>query len=218
MGRKSLASLVESKLPKTFFELTPKQVNRLKEISAVVLGIVATAGVATVSIAAPNALKLIKYLPNERYSRGYYDKDKRAKRKISRAIYYLKSQQYIRLMPSGDDFLMELTQKGKKKVQLINFQTLAFPQDKKWDKSWWFILADIPVEFRGQVDLFRKKLKNLGVMTFQKSVWAYPYNPKNELVFLAKYYGLERYVTTFRATELEVDDEKTLKSFFKSII
>src|SRR3989344_3058978 len=215
MGRKSLAAIVEKNLPKPLFELTPEQVSKLKDISAVILGVIAAAGVAAVSIAAHNALKLLKYLPDEKYSRGYYDKNKRAKRKITRGIYYLKTQGYVELIPHGDDFLMKITQKGRKKLQIVNFQTFTLPKEKKWAKTWWLILADIPVEYKSQIDSFRKKLKELGVFTLQKSVWAYPFNPRDELAFLTKYYGLEQYVITLEATNLDSEDEQNLKNYFK---
>jgi len=58
----------------------------------------------------------------------------------------------------------------------------------------------------------------LGVFTLQKSVWAYPFNPRDELAFLTKYYGLEQYVITLEATNLDSEDEQNLKNYFKSII
>lgn len=218
MTRLSLSKLVEENLPKPLLDLSPQQVAKLKDMSAVVLGVIAALGVATVAIAAPNALKLLKYLPNERYSKGYYDKNRRAKRKITRAIYYLRQQGYVELVPKGEDILMKITQKGRKKLKLINFQSLLLPKDKKWQKTWWFILADIPVEYRSQINSFRKKLKSMGVFTFQKSVWAYPFDPRDEMAFLAKYYRLEKYITALEATNLDPEDEQNLKNYFKLII
>lgn len=218
MSRISLSKLVEANLPQPLIDLSPEQVTKLKDMSAVMLGVIAALGVATIAIAAPNVLKLLKYLPNERYSRGYYSKSKRAKRKITRVIYYLRQQGYVELAPKREDFLMKITQKGRKKLKLINFQSLQLPKSKKWQKTWWFILADIPVEYRSQINSFRKKLKSMGVLTFQKSVWAYPFDPRDELTFLAKYYGLEKYITAVEATKLDTEDEYKLKNHFKSLL
>lgn len=49
-------------------------------------------------------------------------------------------------------------------------------------------------------------------------MWAYPFNPRDELAFLTKYYGLEQYVITLEATNLDSEDEQNLKNYFKSII
>ena len=99
----------------------------------------------------------------------------------------------------------------------ISFRGLKLKKERKWSGTWWIVLADIPVEFRSQINLFRKKIKSLGMRTLQRSVWIYPYDPSDEIAFLAKYYGLERFITTIEVKTLEAEDEQNFKHHFKKI-
>ncbi len=218
MSKASLAKIIEANLPKPLLNLTPEQVSRLKDMSAITLGVIASLGITTVALVAPNALKLLKLLPNQKYTKGYLHQTKRSKKKISRVIYYLRQHNYIQLLPKGDDFLVKITQKGRKKLKLLNLQSLSLPKNNQWKKTWWFILADIPIEFRSQINSFRKKIKSIGAYSFQKSIWVYPFDPRDELAFLSKYYGLDPYITFLEATNLDPEDEHRLKHHFKSII
>ena len=137
---------------------------------------------------------------------------------MAETFYYLRRHGYIELIPQGEDMLMKLTQKGKERVVKMNYRRIKISRNAKWDNNWWFVIADIPTELRTQANLFRKKLKELGLFTLQRSVWVYPFDPRNELAFIAKTCGLEQYITTFKAQELESEDEYNLKNFFKGIL
>ncbi len=181
----------------------------------VLLGIGAVLGIASIAVIAPNALKLVNQAKWVRRTyRSLASKKRDQKNKIVNTFYYLKRNGYVELIPNGNDYLMKITRKGQEKLSEINIRTLTIGHTNKWEGSWWVIIADIPTEMRSQAHSFRKKIKELGLYTLQRSVWVYPFDPRDEISFIAGLNGLERYITSFKATELENEDEEKLKHFF----
>jgi hypothetical protein len=214
--RLNILQTLETSLPKARLQMTEAQVEQLRNIAEVILGMTAVVGVASLAVIAPNALQLInkaKWVKNT--FKGYGTKRRDQKRKIARAFYYLRQQNYVEIIPHGDVFLVKITRYGKKKVAEMELRGLKLNKQPKWDGNWWLVLADIPVKYRSQINSFRSKIKDLGMRTLQKSVWIYPFDPSDEISFLAKYYGLERFITIIEAKTLEKEDEKNLKSHFK---
>ena len=211
-----ISKAIKQNLPKDFIPLNRKQIESLKNIGGIILGLVAVASLITVAAVAPNALQLIDKAKWARKTyRNWETKRKEQSRKISQTFYYLKSKNYIKLEPKGKDFLIKISAKGRKKLLQLNFESLAIPQSPKWDGKWWLALSDIPTELRSQADLFRDKVKSIGLKTLQRSVWIHPFDPRNEIAFIAEHYGLSKYVTTLKVDFLDPEDEVNAKNFFK---
>lgn len=67
-------------------------------------------------------------------------------------------------------------------------------EEKEWDGRWRLVFWDIPEENRAARDVLRDKLKQLGFIRWQKSVWA---SKKNCTDILRKYIqglGIENWV------------------------
>jgi len=211
-----ISQAIKQTLPKDIISLTPSQIGRLKNIGEVILGLVGVAGIVSLAAIAPNALQLIDKAAWVRKTyKNRLSKRKEQNRKLSQTFYYLKSNGYIQMEPAKDGFIVKITAKGREKTLQLNFQSMGLPKTKQWDKKWWVILSDIPTDLRSQSDLFRKKIKSLGMMTLQRSVWIYPFDPRDEIAFVAKYYGLENYVTYIKAETLDQEDERAAKHFFE---
>lgn len=116
-------------------------------------------------------------------------------RNISRAIYKLKKRRQIKIVKSGSKTVIKLTERGRKRKLEYEYENIKLFQLKKWDKSWRLLMFDIPDEARTIRDGFRDKLKNLGFIPFQKSVWVYPYPCENEIDFITEYLGIAKYLT-----------------------
>jgi len=211
----SLAKAIGSKIKKPLFELSESQIAALKSASEVVLAVVAVLGIAAVSIAAPNALAGIHKIAKlaNKFSRL---NTKQKKRHLTKTFYYLKDSGLIEISPKdGGDFEVKITAKGRKKITRMNFLRIQVPKTKKWDGRWWLVLADIPTEdYKNQADMFRKKLKNLDLFPLQRTVWAYPYDPRDEIDFIAAHYGIDRFVTCAEVITLDEQDEKKVREHF----
>lgn len=198
------------------FSLSPKQIETFKKITDVALAVIAMAGIATVSIVAPNLLlALDKLFFKKTTDRRLSSKEKQVK--ATRAFYYLKSRGLIRLKSTGSDFKVSLTNLGKNKLSKLNFQAITVPKPSHWDGKWWLIAADIPTKnYRRGADSLRKKLKQMGFHSLQRTLWLYPFNPCREIEFITNYYGIALFVTVMEISRLDEDDERKLKIFFKT--
>ncbi len=190
---------------------TPEEVAKLKTAGSVVLGIVVAAGALTIAAMAPNALQLIKFLPglnkrNKRYSES---------EEIAKAVYYLRDRGYVELLPRGNDYEIRVTKKGHKRILKFDLQKLEVPRPEKWDGKWWIIIADVPINERVHAGYLRDKFKAMCFFPLQKTVWVYPYDPRDQVDFVSSYFSLERFLTILRADKLDPEDEKELTSFFK---
>ncbi len=183
----------------------------IKTAGEVVLSILFAAGTLALAVMAPNAIQLLKYLPGIKRKKTYDSETE-----FVRMVYYLKSRGYIKLQQDGSDFKVKITQKGRKKVIKLNLQNLKIPKSKHWDGKWWLAIADVPVEEKYQADKLRKKLKRLGFYPLQKTVWVFPYDPRDQVDFVSAYYKLDRYLTMLRVDHIDPIDEQDLIKFFKA--
>lgn len=213
--KQTLTKALEKNLPQKAFRLDEGQIQQLKSAGQIVLALAAAAGVVAVAAVAPNALKLFKTVPALR--RGLRKTNRPAAR-IAQTFYYLKRRGYINLLPKDGEILMELTQKGRKRILEMSFENLSIAKEKAWDGKWWFVLADIPTkDYRSQADALRRKIRQLGLYPLQRTVWVYPFDPADEIAFVSGRLLIDRFVTILRADKIEEDDEKVLVAHFKDV-
>lgn len=195
---------------------TQSEIDSLKRVSEIALGVIAVAGIATIALVAPNLLMAIDKL----FLRQGRRLSKREKEiKTAQAFYYLKKTGLIKLKPDQSGIKILLSKLGKKKLQKININLCRVSkQGGKWDKKWWVVAADIPTEdYRKAADLFRKKIKQMGFYPLQRTLWVYPFNPAKEIEFIADYFGIARFVTVMEVSRMDTQDEGDLLSYFKNL-
>lgn len=92
-----------------------------------------------------------------------------------RKIYYWKERGLIETFVEGKDKYIELTKKGKNclKNTILNEIKIKIPD--QWDGKWRMVIFDIPESKRDSRDIIRQKLKQLGFVQLQKSVYIFPY-------------------------------------------
>lgn len=86
---------------------------------------------------------------------------------------------------------IELTQKGKARYLKYQFKNLKLKKKKRWDKKWRIVVFDIPETKRKARDSLRDKLKSLGFLEFQKSIFIFPFPCQNETNFIINFFNLE---------------------------
>ena len=124
-------------------------------------------------------------------------------------LYYLKRLGYI----TSDKSNYTLSLKG---IRLLNEEavwSLTISKPKVWDKKWHLVLFDIPKDKRKRRDAFRLRLKELGLVLYQNSVWIYPYPLQNTIEQIAAFYALHGCVSFITADALT--GEKNLLQHFK---
>jgi len=208
---------MNKELSKTFFELSEGNKQKLKSTAEVILTILGIAGLVAVSVIAPNVLQIMKGLSNSGEYRQRFSKSQiENKKQLISSISSLKHRGYIRIEQKKSGLLLYLTEKGKKRLNKINWNNYRVGQKGKWNGHWWLVLADVPsAEFRYNEDAFRKKLKQMGFYRLQKSVWMYPFDPRAEIDYVSQYFDIGKYVTVMEVINLDPSDKKFAYDYFK---
>jgi len=153
-------------------------------------------------------LNILKSIP--------YQLEKIRKDKIKEAINRLYHSKLIdfREKPDGD-VVLTLTDNGKKKILIYNFDKIKLKRSSKWDGYWRMVIFDIPEYLKKERDFFSKKLKEMGFYSIQKSIFIYPYECKNELDFMIEVLNLRKFVRFILVKEIDIDLH--LRKIFKLI-
>ena len=118
-------------------------------------------------------------------------------------LYYLKRKGFIDMEQNPDgSYMVKTTKMGREKAQKYNLDSLIIEVPKKWDKNWRLVIFDIPAKkYKARYALL-EKLKELGFIMFQRSVWAHPFECKNEIVVVSKAFEVERYIHQITCHEI----------------
>ena len=90
---------------------------------------------------------------------------------------------------------------------------MEIKKSAKWDGKWRMVLFDIPDSDKKIREVLRFHLKRLGFYNYQKSVFIYPHNCKDEIDFLIEFYQIRRYVRQLVVSE--IDNDFHLRKIFK---
>ncbi|MBI4093384.1 hypothetical protein HY417_00315 [Candidatus Kaiserbacteria bacterium] len=133
-----------------------------RRVQQTILNIVGTAGVIAVALAAPNVLKLLKYLPDRSYV-------------VHGAINRLVSKGELRRINRRGKPMLEITDIGRRRLARVAMANHK-PTQREWDGKWRVVIFDIPESMRGKRDMLRRMLLRIGFLQMQKSVWVYPFS------------------------------------------
>lgn len=113
---------------------------------------------------------------------------------IADALYHAKKQKIVSFIENTDGTVtLILTSKGRIKKLRYDLDELDVIAPEKWDGQWRLLMYDIPKKKAREA--FREKLKQLGFVRFQKSVWVHPYPCENEIDFVVAVFEIQKYVT-----------------------
>lgn len=141
-----------------------------------------------------------------------YVKNKEKRKRSSQALWRLKKSSLIIRRETKEGFIVELTEKGKRKVREMQLSTLRIQKPAKWDGMWRVVIFDIPEKIKGARLALTFKLKTLGFLQLQKSVWVHAYPCGKEIEFLTELFDISRYVNLITAKEIK--DDVHLKKYF----
>lgn len=93
-----------------------------------------------------------------------------------------------------DNKKISLTNKGRARRLSYKLKNLRLKQSKKWDGKWRMVLFDIPEAKKKIRDALRRKLKEIGFLEFQKSVFVFPYACRDEINFIINFFDISEFV------------------------
>jgi len=137
-------------------------------------------------------------------------------RKINRSHIYRLSRSlnyrgYIKYKKSNDQIHVSITPKGKQYLKRLEYSDIQLADKGTWDGRWRLILFDIPEPRKRSRDALRRKLKELGCIEVQKSVFAWPFDCWKEIKQVASFLNLEPYIVF---AEAKIKSDKRLKRSF----
>jgi CRISPR-associated endonuclease Cas2 len=154
---------------------------RNTKVQRAVLASVQVAGLLAWIMVAPNTLRLLGPLTKTKKR----DALSATQRLIEKGL--LKStRQGLMLTPAGERYLAS---------------TPVRP--KRWDKKWRVVIFDIPESRKKSRDVLRFRLKQIGFVKLQHSVWVYPYDCEELLTLLKQEYRLGKDVIYLVADVIE---------------
>jgi hypothetical protein len=128
---------------------------------------------------------------------------------ITRKLWDLECAGYV----SRHHNVRALTSCGDALISEEKIWNLAIPTPKKWDGRWRMVLFDIPAKKNKQRNSFRSRLKEMGLVLYQNSVWIYPHPLEKEVQTIAHFYMISNCVLLAVAEKLY--GEEKLKKHFK---
>lgn len=170
-----------------------------------VLKVIGAGLVAGSVVIAPNFAQVIDY---------FDPKGPRERRRIWRAIRYLEEKNSIFIEVEDGREVVRLTDGGKIALERRAIDDLQIKRPWRWDHRWRLVMFDIPQRqaSSGAREALRWKLRDLGFIQYQKSVFIYPFECQREILAIADIYGVRECVRYIVAEEIS-DMRRFAKEF-----
>ena len=170
----------------------------------IILATIATAGLVSIAVVAPNALQTIgQFTGKNRRNKKYYAKN---------VIGNLMNKGFIKFKNKNGKKFIHLTKKGEQELLKYELGDLKIKEPRKWDKKWRIVIFDIKEKRRKTRDILRDKLNKLGFVRLQNSVWVFPYDCEELIVMLKSNLFVGKDILYITANNVEND--KWLKEVF----
>ncbi|OGI73839.1 hypothetical protein A3D42_01305 [Candidatus Nomurabacteria bacterium RIFCSPHIGHO2_02_FULL_41_18] len=138
---------------------------------------------------------------------------KYSKIQIKSAVNNIKNQKLIEyICDKNGKTVVKITKKGKMRLRAFAIDLMEIKKQKKWDGKWRLVIFDIPMRFTKGREALRYHLKELNFFKFQKSAWIFPYPCKDEIIFIADFFGVSKFVEILTVENL-LREEK-LRNYF----
>lgn len=134
--------------------------------------------------------------------------------KIKRVLANLERKEIIAIEEKGEEVYVHI--KDKNNISILRYSIKALLDSRrkrqKWNSKWVLVFFDVPEQQRNKRDYLRKFLKDLGFYQYQKSVYLFPYECKNEIDLIRKITEGGKYLKYIIAERIE--DEEIAKAHF----
>lgn len=166
-----------------------------------------TGGVITVTLSSPAGVRKLAS------TIGYELKRREQRKRFFWTLAYLRRRHYLDYRQEADGTLrIEFAEDGQRRALRYKLDTLQLPRKTEWDGKWRMIAFDIPEEKKRGREALREKMRELGCIQLQKSLWVWPYDCRDEIDFIAEVFDVGPYVHYIVAES--VTSEKFLRYRF----
>ena len=168
-----------------------------------ILKSLAIGGVLTAGLVLPNIVQLLDFFGVTKSAEKF---------KIIGAIERMKQKKLVRIYHKDGTDIVEITELGKKKVLSYDLENIKINRPKKWDGYWRIVVFDVPEKNKKARRALNFKLNEMEFFPLQKSVFVCPFECKDEIDFVAEFFGIKKYVRFVLAKNIENDE--FLRSYY----
>jgi CRISPR/Cas system-associated endoribonuclease Cas2 len=180
------------------------------EIAKDILYWLAISGAITIAFTSPYFGKSLL----KAFGKWFTSKKCQKPKKVYDTFYRLLKSGYIIAERKNHDLIIRLTEKGKRAAGWLQIDALKIKRPKKWDGKYRLVIFDISQLKRIYRDALRGKLRELGFIRLQKSVWLHPFDCKDEIELLREFFGLSEKEMRLIIAE-DIGDDKWIKKIFQ---
>ncbi len=145
------------------------------------------------------------------------DRDKRdwetEQRKLRLAIERLRKRRLVKYFERGKETLIVITKEGKSALRRFDIEDIKILKPDKWNERWHIVFFDIPEKNKKSRNALREKMSKLGFYPLQKSVFVFPYECRDEIDFITRFFDVERHVQYIVSDDLGFSEIKVRKFF-----
>ena len=170
------------------------------EIAKIILRSLLVAGAVVLVLSSPHASQIIT---------NYFKGDRR---KFIRSVGNLKKSKYVSSYSKDGKEMVEITEKGKRRLLHYDFEDMKIKMPKHWDGIWRVVIYDINEQRKKSRERFVIKLKEFGFLPYQKSIFVFPFKCKEEIDFMKEHLFLGDSIHYIEASY--IDDEDLWKKKF----
>lgn len=167
------------------------------DIVKTILLTIQAAGILSAALVAPNAIGAMEKL-------GILNGYKRRKEIINRSRDALLKSGFLKKDSNG---FLQITEKGKEKLDQYLFQGYVLKVPRFWDKKWRVIIFDIPERSRCLRNKVRRTLISIGFHKIQNSVWVFPYDCAEYVALLKADFKIGKDVLYMEVDNIEGDTQ-----------
>ncbi len=177
---------------------------QITKITLCVLAIASIPVIVLVGAAMGNAVQVFKQFETSK---------KLSKEQITNSMKQLRRKRLIEYVrDKSGKTVVRITKRGISKLRAFDVELMVINKPRKWDNKWRLVMFDIPLRFTKGREALRYHLKKLDFFQFQKSAWIYPYPCEDEIIFIADFHGVGKYVEVLTVENI-LRDEKIKKHF-----
>ena len=181
-------------------EKESRQRAKKANLQKAILGTMVAVGGLSVALFAPKMTKVLTKLEPE------FMKNKRRKYSFNRSFYRLKNAGLITFFQTKKGKFARLTEKGEAKLRQLRLKDYHLQKPRHWDGKWRLLTFDIKEKRKSTRDKIRYVLKKIGFFRLQDSVWVYPYDCEDLIMFLKADFRIGKDLLYVIADSIENDE------------
>ena len=185
--------------------LNQKKINLMKKATKQKILLLLSSGVVLgLSRSPKNYFKIMKDLPS-----AWKEIDKNRLYRVVREFY---NDRLVDFKENKDGLVtIIITKEGEKKALKFKIDEMEIKKLAKWDGEWRIVIFDIPERFKKAREALRKKLKDLGFIKLQESVFVLPYECEDEINFIVEVFLIRPFVRFVRVKSFTNEEQIKIK-------